>query len=88
MSDRPTTNAINDGGPAFPSEGFTGGAGGLLSGSYIKNQGMSLRDLFAAHAAQGLVAAGRRFGVGKDAYAIADDLIAAMGGATSEGGGQ
>lgn len=39
-----------DGGPAFPIQGYTADASGALAGTTVEATGMSLRDYFAAHA--------------------------------------
>lgn len=41
---------INDGGPAFPCQGFTANASGSLDGQVVHAAGMSLRDRFAIEA--------------------------------------
>ena len=46
------TNQINDGGPAFARDSHMDKQIGL----YVQQQGMSLRDYFAAAALQGLLA--------------------------------
>ena len=46
------TNKINDGGPAFARDSHMDKQIGL----YVQQQGMSLRDYFAAAALQGLLA--------------------------------
>jgi len=46
------TNQINDGGPAFARDSHMDKQLGL----YVQQQGMSLRDYFAAAALQGLMA--------------------------------
>jgi hypothetical protein len=62
-------STINDGGPAFPRHG------------YNSNDGMTLRDWFAGQAMAGLasyVTKGATFDdIAKDAYAIADAMLAA-----------
>ena len=58
----------NTGGPAFPSP-----TDGMLD-----NEGMTLRDYFAAKAMQGCIAAGRFQGYGScaaDSYAMADAML-------------
>jgi hypothetical protein len=62
---------INDGGPAFPSE-YT----------LPENQGMTLRDYFAAKALQALVPMDRNINAIKyaeSAYALADAMLKARG---------
>ena len=58
----------NTGGPAFPSP-----TDGMLD-----NEGMTLRDYFAAKAMQGCIAAGRFQGYAScaaDSYAMADAML-------------
>lgn len=60
----------NTGGPAFPSP-----TDGMLD-----NEGMTLRDYFAAKAMQGFIAAGRFQGhasCAADSYAMADAMLKA-----------
>ena len=60
----------NTGGPAFPSP-----TDGMLD-----NEGMTLRDYFAAKAMQGFIAAGRFQGhasCAADSYAMADSMLKA-----------
>jgi len=60
----------NTGGPAFPSP-----TDGMLD-----NEGMTLRDYFAAKAMQGFIAAGRFQGHAScavDSYAMADAMLKA-----------
>ena len=60
----------NTGGPAFPSP-----TDGMLD-----NEGMTLRDYFAAKAMQGCIAAGRFQGYAScaaDSYAMADAMLKA-----------
>lgn len=80
-------NEINDGGPAFPSHGSMG---------EVSQEGMSLRDYFAAKAMQGFMAndtmltrygiASQRENISPDtlmataAYAAADAMLAAREG--------
>lgn len=64
-------NKINDGGPAFPRGNW--------------DMGMTLRDYFAAKAMQAIITGNNADecvfgpGVAKDAYAMADDMLAARG---------
>ena len=69
------TKTKGDGGPAFPSKRETGK-------SYLKlEQGMSLRDYFAAKAMQALIfgPSGRNL-TAKDAYEFADEMLKAKEG--------
>jgi hypothetical protein len=65
---------INDGGPAFPSE-YT----------LPENQGMTLRDYFAAKAMQGLFSCGKAHDehtahvTAKASYLMADAMLKARG---------
>ena len=73
---------MNTGGAAFPCE---------ISSTADFNEGMTLRDYFAAKAMQGLMSACDNTGtwmatgisdeVAKNAYEVADAMIAARGGA-------
>ena len=70
------TNQINDGGPAFARDSHMDKQIGL----YVQQQGMSLRDYFAASIMQGLMAS--QCEVTDDpypiyAYKIADAMIKA-----------
>ena len=61
----------NTGGPAFPSHGSMG---------EIAQEGMTLRDYFAAKAMQGCIVAGRFQGYAScaaDSYAMADAMLKA-----------
>lgn len=61
----------NTGGPAFPSHGSMG---------EVAQEGMTLRDYFAAKAMQGCIAAGRFQGYAScaaDSYAMADAMLKA-----------
>jgi hypothetical protein len=82
---------VNDGGPAFPGEQFTGqveyveGVGSRMLAEPVP--GMSLRDYFAAQVVQGLFAgdAGSEIGCRREhfhlragvAYAMADAMLKA-----------
>ena len=75
-------NKTNDGGPAFPRDSHIDSASGLK----VQQNGMSLRDYFAAKAMQGM--AGGMAGTGinevqeeiaKRSYAIADAMLKARG---------
>ena len=70
-------STINDGGPAFARPSWPGAMGGWQNG-------MSLRDYFAAKALQGLLAfPGMEYAdappevAARDAYAMADAMLAA-----------
>lgn len=62
VKSKPQQSVVDDGGPAFPSPGFnfgghaTTGASVGGGGSYRHEQGMTLRDYFAAKAMQGWMA--------------------------------
>ena len=61
-------STINDGGPAFPKHGYVG------------RDGMTLRDWFASQALVGLVGRAETndgLAIAKDAYVIADAMLAA-----------
>lgn len=70
-------NEIKDGGPAFPGSYHSGRSAHL-------NQGMTIRDYFAAKAIQGVVGTIGRISeirqLSVDAYAIADAMLAAREG--------
>lgn len=68
-------STINDGGPAFARDSHMDKEIGL----YVQQQGMSLRDYFAAAALQGLLAYYGNFcdRDAKAAYAAADAMIEA-----------
>ena len=53
--------SINDGGSAFPSEGFPGDS---FFTTVPPHRGMTLRDYFAAAAMQGMIAAGENYSTG------------------------
>lgn len=67
------STSINDGGPAFPSE--------RVNEYSTPKRGMSLRDWFAGQALAGLLADSNAKGTKseyvKDAYGIADTMLAA-----------
>ena len=68
--------SINDGGSAFPSEGFPGDS---FFTTVPPHRGMTLRDYFAAAAMQGMIAAGENYSTGElceYAYGVADDMLA------------
>lgn len=72
MSNQP----INDGGPAFARDSHMDKQLGL----YVQQQGMSLRDFFAAAALQGILSStqtGHLQIIAKDAYGMADAMIKA-----------
>lgn len=52
------SDSTQDGGPAFPIQGFCADASGALAGTVVNAAGMTLRDYFAAKALQGIVTAG------------------------------
>ena len=63
-------STINDGGPAFPRHAYDG------------HDGMTLRDWFASQALVGLVGRAETndgLAIAKDAYVIADAMLAARG---------
>lgn len=63
-------NDINTGGPAFPNEGFNGWG--------KPQEGMTLRDYFAAKAMQGLMDAAMPMPeIAQAAYQMADDMLKA-----------
>jgi len=69
-------NQINDGGPAFARDSHMDKQIGL----YVQQQGMSLRDYFAAAALQGLLADGGCLSWEADAenaYQAADAMLKA-----------
>lgn len=77
------TERINEGGPAFPMPGMTG----LPDGSFMYGEdGMTLRDYFAAKAMQGNIASmveGQEFdpSIGAEwAYKVADAMLKARDG--------
>lgn len=80
---------INTGGPAFPREDYqtNGRSDARIEGCDIAGQeGMSLRDYFAAKAMQGMVgdlvadeAAETIEQLASDAYFVADAMLAARG---------
>lgn len=78
------TERINEGGPAFPMPGMTG----LPDGSFMYGEdGMTLRDYFAAKAMQGDVTRVGYYSPGermlmaaKNAYAMADAMLEARDG--------
>lgn len=74
--------STNNGGPAFPQPFLTQEGGDIISSVDFSEEGMSLRDYFAAKCLQGLLAAGG--GVvrtAKDwaevAYTLADAMLEA-----------
>ena len=70
MSDK----TIDDGGPAMPHAPYSTDARNWSDGS----SGMSLRDWFAGQALAGLAADGLTYeGMAKDAYELADAMLAA-----------
>jgi hypothetical protein len=73
----------NDGGPAFPISEWHLKTGPNGRATHPDWRGMTLRDYFAAKALVGLIAsqdcAGRPAMVTKDAYRIADAMLAARG---------
>ena len=63
---------INTGGPAFPNEGFNGWGN--------PQEGMTLRDYFAAKAMQGLMDAAMPMPeIAQAAYQMADDMLEERG---------
>ena len=63
---------INTGGPAFPNEGFNGWGN--------PQEGMTLRDYFAAKAMQGLMDAAMPMPeIAQAAYQMADDMLKERG---------
>lgn len=70
---------VNNGGPAFPREDYQ--ANGYDKGfEKLGQEGMSLRDYFAAKAMQGVLVNGyfdRFESVALDAYALADAMLKA-----------
>ena len=71
------TNQINDGGPAFARDSHMDKEIGL----YVQQQGMSLRDYFAAAALQGILARGQSLSSKKDevleAFKYSDAMLKA-----------
>ena len=65
-------NDTNTGGPAFPSHGSMG---------EVAQEGMTLRDYFAAKAMQGLLAGSLKSSdthlIARDCYAMADAMLKA-----------
>lgn len=88
------TDQINTGGAAFPQfevvSGERDGHGDAIEAYTITTGGMTLRDYFAAKAMQGLMTACDNDGtwmatgisdeVAKNAYEVADAMLAARGG--------
>ena len=72
--------ATNDGGPAFPVDGFPGDN---FFPQVKPHKGMTLRDYFAGQALAGVMVAspeGGWCGWAHDAYKLADAMLAARGG--------
>jgi len=71
------TNQINDGGPAFARDSHMDKQIGL----YVQQQGMSLRDYFAAAALQGILARGQSLLSKKcevlEAFKYSDEMLKA-----------
>ena len=70
------SNQINDGGPAFARDSHMDKEIGL----YVQQQGISLRDYFAAAALQGILSStqtGHLQIIAKDAYGMADAMLKA-----------
>jgi len=71
------SNHINDGGPAFARDSHMDKQIGL----YVQQQGMSLRDYFAAAALQGILARGQSLSSKKDevfeAFKYSDAMLKA-----------
>lgn len=77
-----TKPKINDGGPAFPVEGFPGDA---HFPTVVPKPGMTLRDYFAGQALAGLIACANvnkptRNDYAEAAYNYADAMLAARDG--------
>ncbi len=77
---------IETGGPAFPTGDMVErDEKGMLHGYPISSAGMTLRDYYAAHALNGLLAADQECGFKPDvaaeyAYRFADAMVDARGG--------
>lgn len=81
-------SARDNGGPAFPYSSLAPDniAGGMSQTMYADNEGMTLRDYFAAKAMQGICASGPGHHItdnviAREAYSIADAMLAARGAA-------
>ncbi len=75
-------STINDGGAAFPCNRTVGAPPQSVEDFRVYgtgNEGMSLRDYFAAKAMQALIASDRMTGCAENAYQIADAMLAARG---------